>query len=152
MAASQAEKLRAAALACLLGAPQIPDVGSQVTRAREDKYSDREANSINIKADSVGKRLFGSAAYDCELTISLEIYVRAAQDEVWETKADAILVAAHARLKAYNAWPAGFAQIQNIDEQFGGDPEDHTPGMLTAKYAIRYLSSSAALDAAPNQP
>lgn len=151
MAASQAEKFREAVRTCLVAAPAMSGVAA-VDRAREDKYSDREDGSINIKADSVPKRVMGTNAYDCELNLLVEIYVRADQDTVWETKADAILVAAHARLKAYNAWPAGFARIENVDEDFAGDPEERTPGLLTAKYAIRYLSSSLALDSAPNQP
>jgi hypothetical protein len=123
-----------------------------VYRAREDAFSSREKPSINIKAASVPKRVLGTVAYDGELNIDLEILVEAAQNEVWETKADEILVAVHARLKAYNAWPAGFARIENVDEDFAGDDADRTPGLLKASYAIRYLSSSAALDAAPNQP
>jgi hypothetical protein len=76
--------------------------------------------------------------------------VRAAQNEVWESKADAIAVEAHARLLAYTSWPSGFIRIRKIGARFGGaERAERTPGILTVRYQVWFNTSAYALDKTP---
>ena len=132
----------------LLACASIPGV-TEVSRAREDLYSEREANSINIKGEDEQTRPMGDQVDDSELTATLDVYVRAEQTQVWETLADAIAVKAHARLTAYTAWPIGVTKIRKIGKRFGGYAAELTPGVLSVKYAIRLVNMAGALDEAP---
>jgi len=135
----------------LLAAPQISGVGSDVHRAREDAFSDTESSdgAINICAGDEAARALGERVDDNELVVEVEIHVRAAQNEVWETKADTIAVAAHAKLMAYTSWPVWIAKIRHMGVDRGGDRGNRTPGKETHRYAVRFLSSAQALDTAP---
>ena len=122
---------------------------AEVARAREDLYSEREAPSINIKGEDEQTRPSGDKLDDSELTATLDVYVRAEQTQVWETLADAIAVKAHARLTAYASWPLGFASIRKIGKRFGGYAAELTPGLLSVRYAIRFVNLARALDEVP---
>jgi hypothetical protein len=149
MAASIAEQIRAAFQAALLANPQIVGIGDQVFRAREDLYSDRESTAINVVGGTSSARTMSTEIDDNEIEIMVEIFVRAVQDEVWETKADAIAVTAHAKIMAATM-PGTVARISITDRSPLGDNGERTPGKETLKYAVRYLTSAFALDQAPH--
>jgi hypothetical protein len=147
---SISELMRAAFYASLITPTPIAGVdAANITRARQDLYSDREADALNVKGEDEQSKPLGEQIDDNELVVELDIYVRAAQGEVWETLADALWVKCHARLTAYGTWPAGFAKIRKIGMRFGGFAAELTPGLLTVRYAIRFLNMARAVDEAP---
>lgn len=153
MAASISEQLRAAMLAALTTPAMSSVPVARVFRAREDAFSRDEQDAINIKGQDESTTGIGNGADKNEQVIDLDVYVRAAQGEVWETKADTILVEAHARLLTYATWPAGFARIRKIGARFGGaERAERTPGILTVRYQIWFQTSSQSLDKPPYQP
>jgi len=147
--ASFSEQLREHVKTALLAAPQIPEVLGRVERGREDSYSEREAGSINIRAEDEQSRVFSEEIDDNEMMVEIEIYVTAEQGVVWETLADVILVAMHARIMAYAGWAAILARVRKVSVRWAGDPGNRTPGLLTVRYAFRFLSRATAVDAGP---
>jgi len=113
--------------------------------------------AVNIKPDDEVSRNRGERVDDNELGVNVEIYVRSVQGDVpWTTRANAYAVEVHALLASYTGWPSavagdedGLALIRRTGRNWGGDEMGRTPGRLTIKYAIRYLSHSRALDRAP---
>lgn len=153
MAASISELLRQHVVLALTTPTEMTVPAARVYRAREDAFSRDEQDSINIKGADESTSAIGNEADKNEQVVDLDVYVRAAQNEVWETKADAIAVEAHARLLAYASWPGGFARIRKIGARFGGaERAERTPGMLTVRYQIWFQTSARALDKTPYQP
>jgi hypothetical protein len=151
--ASISERCRAAMKTALIVPEMALVPAARVYRAREDAFSPDEEDSINIKGADESTAKMGRGADRNEEAVDVDIYVRAAQGEVWETKADAIMVEAHARLAAYTAWPPGFAEIRKIGARFGGaERAERTPGILTVRYQIWFQTSAQALDKTPYQP
>ena len=147
---SISELMRAAFYLSLITPTPIAGVdAAHITRAREDLYSAAEANALNVKGEDEQSKPLGEQIDDNELVVQLDIYVRATQAQVWETLADALWVKCHARLIAYTPWPAGFAKIRKIGMRFGGYAAELTPGLLTVRYAIRFLNMARAVDEAP---
>lgn len=135
-----------------LTTPSLVPGALKVERAREDPYSERESGSINIKAEDEQTRMLGAHADDNEETVAVEVYVRPADGENWETKADAILVAAHARILSYANWPDGVARVRKTGKTPRSEQGDRTPGLFVLHYAVRFVTSAYALDSTPNQP
>jgi hypothetical protein len=149
MAASISEQARQAFLTALTTPSPIGGLdATRFTRAREDPYSADEDSAVNIKADDEQTKKLGTLADDNELLIDVEYYVRGG-DAVWETKADALSVAGHARIRAFTGFPPSVAQVRKVGQRWGGYAADRTPGLLTVKYAVRFLTSADALDGAP---
>jgi hypothetical protein len=115
---------------------------------------------VNVKPDDETTRVHGMVADDNQLNVDVEIFVRAAQGEAWTTKANAFAVLVHAALVAYSSWPSGFMPVAGDGKPLIAAPaatgaatrQTVRPGRLTVSYAVRYLSSARAFDAAPNQP
>lgn len=154
MALALSEQVLAAFQAGLLN--QIAGIDERVVRDREDAYGEDEfaidKGGINIKPDDEASRIMGENADDNEITVNVEIYVRAAQDDPWTKRANAFAVLVHARLMTAGVLPGFLARVRKIGTNWGGDESGRTPGKLTLKYAARYLSHARALDSAPNQP
>lgn len=150
-ATSISEQTREHFKLALLAAPQIPEVGTRVVRAREDAISEQETSDgfINIKAGDEASQKLGSGVDQKELIVEIELQVRVVQGEVWETKADIIAVKMHAKLMAYASWPGPVAQIRHVGVDRGGDRGNRTPGKETHRYAVRFLNSARALDQGP---
>lgn len=146
---SLTEQLLAQAQTILLAVPQIAEVGARVERDREDDYSERETGSINIKPADESSRVMSESVDDNELMVEIEITVAVAQGAAWTTIADAIFLAADTRLMNAATWPAWLARVRRTAKRWGGDDGNRTPGLLTVRYAMRFLSNARAADAAP---
>jgi hypothetical protein len=162
MALDLAEQILGAFSAAITAA-NITGIGTRIARDREDAFGEDEIPlaeaAVNIKPQDESSRPLGMTSDDNQLNVDLEITVRAAQGEAWTTKANAFAVLVHAALFAYQSWPGfipvagdGRPRISRTGRDWGGDKANRTPGKLTVSYAVRYLSSARALDAAPNQP
>ena len=145
--ASIAEQTLDGFKAALLG--QIAGVDQNVARARADPFSFDEAPWINIERGEENSRVFGEAADDNELSVAVEIGVKATQDEVWETKADAIAVQVHRKLFAYTAWPPSVARLRKTGSIALRDEASNTAGKLTLTYVVRFLTAADDLESGP---
>src|SRR5262245_48601586 len=92
-----------AAMLTGLKTPAIAGIGARVERDREDGYAENEyaleEGAVNIKPNDEASRIHGETADDNELTVDVEIMVRAAQGSVpWTTRANAYAKLVHERL------------------------------------------------------
>lgn len=147
MAASIAERI-AAVVQGTLASPAITGIGTNVFRAREDALTREDGDMLNVVCDAEALRVHSDDLDDCELTLDVQIHVNG---DVWETKADAYAVQAHARIMACDYLGAGIrlARVRRSDGDWSAEAGDQTPGKRTLKYAFRYFTFAADITKQP---
>ena len=143
--ASLAEQIAAAVYTAIYD--QIPAVGTRVYRARQDAVAPAELPAILIASgveDPQPATLAGDVMR-CEFDLSVAVHVAAG--DVWETAADTIAVAAHARIAGASLPGTATALAGPLitDESASGDD---TPAVRTLTYTVTHYRQAAALDAA----
>ena len=143
--ASLAEQITAAVYAALYN--QIGAVGTRVYRARQDALINSECPAIVIASgveDPVVATLAGDVVR-CEFELAVGVHVAAG--DVWETAADTIATAAHARIAAASL-PGSAVSLAGpliTDDATSGDD---IPAVRTLTYTVTHYRQAAALDAA----
>lgn len=145
--ASISEQIATAVLTALLD--EIPAVGARVYRAREEALTRTECPAIVVRSVSEDPTPISVAndVHEVVFRLSLEIFVHAESDEVWETLADAVAVPAHALLMAATL-PAGVTNFAGPVATGFAQSADGTPASRTMVYECTFYRSATALDVA----
>jgi len=143
--ASLAEQITAAVYTAIYN--QIAAIGTRVYRARQDAVAPGELPAVLITSgveDPQPATLAGDVVR-CEFDIAVAIHVAAG--DVWETAADTLAAAVHAKFAAATlpGTAVGWVGPLITDEATSGDD---TPGVRTLTYTITHYRQAAALDAA----
>ena len=143
--ASLAEQIADAVYDSLHG--QIAAVGTRVYRGRVDPISREECPCINVRLtdETTSNAEIDASTEENELVIVVDVHVAATQAQAWETVADAVVVSAHALIRA-GTYPTDTQPPMRMGRSWIAESGDGTPARVSLPYRFQYFNLTAGLD------
>ncbi len=126
---------------------EIAAVGTRVWRGRVDPIARDECPGIVVRLveESTENAEIDAGIERNELVLAVDVYVASTQAQVWETVADAVVVAAHAAVRA-GTYPADTQPPIRSGRTWIAESGDGTPSRVTLVYRFEYFNATAGLD------